>query len=259
MDGVIVSEDPEWMDAADISGVPDEHIDHWLSYCLHSAAPFSEIQHNAKHLLVNLRMLRARRLWENGLIEECATWEDVLLKRFRITPEQFAWLELGEPVIADTDTVEQAIEKGKEIAASKKIKEAKQQVLDFNPTAEGKGLTKAVAELLGADGVNQDDVAELFDISQQAVSKALKNTTKSSDSEEEVVIPDHLHGSNEKADFRKLSPEGQERVRQKEPLNRVAIAEGVRQPPDHLKLAKSHFLKMTAEQRTAFDEWRSGL
>ena len=55
--------------------------------------------------------------------------------------------------------------------------------------------------------------ADLFDISQQAVSKALKNTTESSDSEEEVVIPDHLHGSNEKADFRKLSPEGQERVR----------------------------------------------
>ena len=37
----------------------------------------------------------------------------------------------------------------------------------------------------------------------------MKNTTKSSDSEEEVIIPDHLHGSNEKADFRKLSPEGQ--------------------------------------------------
>ena len=60
---------------------------------------------------------------------------------------------------------------------------------------------------------NTRSYADLFGISQQAVSKALKNTTKSSDSEEEVVIPDHLHGSNEKADFRKLSPEGQERVR----------------------------------------------
>ena len=83
--------------------------------------------------------------------------------------------------------------------------------------------------------------------------------TKSSQWEKEVPAPDHLSGNSSQADFRKLSPEGQERVRQKEPLNRVAIAEGVRQPPDHLKLAKSHFLKMTAEQRTAFDEWRSGL
>jgi len=37
--------------------------------------------------------------------------------------------------------------------------------------------------------------------------------TKSSDSEEEVIIPDHLQSRTDQADFRKLSPEGQERVR----------------------------------------------
>ena len=66
------------------------------------------------------------------------------------------------------------------------------------------------------------EAAELFDISQSAVSQAVKNISESSDSEEELIIPDHLHGSNEKADFRKLSPTGQEQVRQGEPLNRVA-------------------------------------
>ena len=59
----------------------------------------------------------------------------------------------------------------------------------------------------------QTEAAELFDISQQAVSKA---GTESSQWEKEVPAPDHLHGSNEKADFRKLSPEGQERVRNPE-------------------------------------------
>ena len=78
-------------------------------------------------------------------------------------------------------------------------------------------LSKRAAQMvLSGELKTQAEAAELFDISQPAVSKALKDITKSSDSEEEVIIPDHLHGSNEKADFRKLSPEGQERVRQKE-------------------------------------------
>ena len=45
--------------------------------------------------------------------------------------------------------------------------------------------------------------------------------TESSDSEKEVPAPDHLHGDHEKADFRKLSPEGQERLRMlQNPANR---------------------------------------
>ena len=47
---------------------------------------------------------------------------------------------------------------------------------------------------------SQTEAAELFDISQQAVSKALRNTTESCDSQKEVVIPDHLHGDHERAE-----------------------------------------------------------
>ena len=104
-----------------------------------------------------------------------------------------------------------------------------------------------------------DHITLVSKCAQSTVRDALKVSGKKSESEAMPLTPDHLKGHTDRADFPKLSPEGQERVRQKEPLNRVAIAEGVRQPPDHLKLAKSHFLKMTAEQRTAFDEWRSGL
>ena len=94
---------------------------------------------------------------------------------------------------------------------------------------------------------------------QSTVVEALQVIGKVEDSTTKPITPSHITERHAIADFEKLSPEGQERVRQKEPLNRVALEEGVRQPPDHLKLAKSHFLKMTAEQRTAFDEWRSRL
>ena len=60
---------------------------------------------------------------------------------------------------------------------------------------------------------NTRSYADLFGISQQAASKALRNATKSSESEKTVAIPDHLTGFESQADFRKLSPEGQERVR----------------------------------------------
>ena len=233
MKGVIVSGDPEWMDAPDVSSVPDEHVDFWLSYSLHSFKPFIEIRHNAREILVNLRILKDRKVWEKGLIEECYSWEDLLLKSFRITPEQFAWLEAGEPFINDTDTLEVGIAKGK--SASE----------------------QAAQMVISGEAKTQTEAAELFDISQQAVSKAMRNTTESCDSQKEVVIPDHLHGDHEKADFRKLSPEGQERVRQKEPLNRVAIAEGVRIKLSPLERIQAAFTKLSREDREAFTKWFS--
>ena len=68
------------------------------------------------------------------------------------------------------------------------------------------------------------EAAEMFDISRQAVSKAL--STENSQWEKEVDIPDHITGNSSQADFRKLTPAGQDRVRQGEPLNRVATCPG---------------------------------
>ena len=126
-------------------------------------------------------------------------------------------------------------------------------------------VQKLMAETLGIEKTTQSAIATAMGLSgghsaiSHAISRAVEDVTKPSQEEDDVTIPDHITGNSSQADFRKLSPEGQERVRQEEPLNRVALEEGVRQPPDHLKLAKSHFLKMTAEQRTAFDAWRATL
>ena len=61
----------------------------------------------------------------------------------------------------------------------------------------------------------QTEAAELFDISQPAVSKALKNITKTEDSSKKVIIPPHITERHAIADFRKLSPEGQGRLRKR--------------------------------------------
>ena len=45
------------------------------------------------------------------------------------------------------------------------------------------------------------------------VRDALKVSGKKSESEAMPLTPDHLKGHTDQADFRKLSPEGQERVR----------------------------------------------
>ena len=66
-------------------------------------------------------------------------------------------------------------------------------------------------------GITQTAAAERFGITQQAVSKAM-NTTEGFDSNQEVVkVPPHLTSKESQADFRKLTPAGQDRVRQGEP------------------------------------------
>jgi hypothetical protein len=116
-------------------------------------------------------------------------------------------------------------------------------------------LSKRAAQMVREQGVTQTAAAELFDISRQAVSKAL--STENCDSQRTVDIPDHLHGDHEKADFRKLTPEGQDRVRQGEPLNRVALSEGVRKRLTLLEQAQRTFRRLTRDDRDAFDLWRN--
>jgi DNA-binding MarR family transcriptional regulator len=116
-------------------------------------------------------------------------------------------------------------------------------------------LSKRAAQMVLSGEVNtQAEAAELFDISRQAVSKAL--STEKSQCDKTVDIPDHIAGNrNSQADFRKLTPEGQNRVRQGEPLNRVALAEGVRKRFSPLEQAQKAFRRLTKEDRNAFGLW----
>jgi hypothetical protein len=214
----------DWERSSDISTVPVEHWEWFLGARVGSKS-MAQVRWNAKKLLTNLRILRDNKGWKHLGLD---TWEDAL-NWFDLTPQKWAWLEAGEPVLTDADSASQGIEKGR----SEMARRLKAENPELGPTAIGR--------MVGCDKTTVRDalaVGEIVPLEE---------------------VPPRISHPRDQADFRKLSPEGQERVRQKEPLNRVAIAEGVRQPPDHLKLAKSHFLKMTAEQRTAFDEWRSGL
>lgn len=228
----------DWERSSDISTVPVEHWEWFLGARVGSKS-MAQVRWNAKKLLTNLRILRDNKGWKHLGLD---TWEDAL-NWFDLTPQKWAWLEAGEPVLTDADSASQGIEKGKS-------RQAAQMAIDAEARGE-KVSQREAAKAVGLKGHRAvgRQIAKLKSDGEAG--------TESSQWEKEVPAPDHLSGNSSQADFRKLSPEGQERVRQKEPLNRVAIAEGVRQPPDHLKLAKSHFLKMTAEQRTAFDAWRA--
>ena len=108
--------------------------------------------------------------------------------------------------------------------------------------------------VLSGEVKTQAEAAELFDISQPAVSQAIRVISETSH-EEKLLIPSHITGNSSQADFRKLSPAGQEQVRQGEPLNRVAIAEGVRNRLSPLQQAQKAFRRLTKEDQNAFGLW----
>jgi transcriptional regulator with XRE-family HTH domain len=215
----------DWEHSEDISTVPREHWKWFLGAHVGNWR-VKKIAGTAKPLIANLRILHGNEGWkELGL----SSWSEAL-EFFGLDETKWQWLQAGEPVLLDSDSVEQG---------------------------EAKGRSRLAAEMVLAEGITQAEAAERVGISQQAVSKAM-NTTESCESQK-VVVPDHLHGDHEKADFRKLSPEGQERVRQGEALNRVALAEGVRRRSSPLEQAQKAFRRLTKEDRDAFDSWRGGL
>lgn len=118
-------------------------------------------------------------------------------------------------------------------------------------------LSKQAAQMfLSGEAKTQAEAADRFDISQPAVSKALKNITESPQCGKEVIVPAHIAANkNSKTDFLKLSTTGQDRVRQGEPLNRVALAEGVRKRLSPLDQAQRAFRRLTTEDRNAFALW----
>lgn len=113
---------------------------------------------------------------------------------------------------------------------------------------------RAAQMVLSGEAKTQAEAAELFDISRQAVSKALSINVE--DSSKKVDTPPHITERHAVADFRKLSITGQERVRQGEPLNRVALAEGVRKRLTPLEQIQKAFRRLTREDQDAFDLWR---
>ena len=79
-----------------------------------------------------------------------------------------------------------------------------------------------------------------------------------SDSDNPVIaVPTTIKSRTDQADFRRLSDEGREKVWSGEPLNRVAIAEGVRVRLTPLEQAQKAFRKLCREDRDAFDLWRA--
>jgi len=215
----------DWERSSDISTVPVEHWEWFLGARVGSKS-MAQVRWNARKLLTNLRILRDNKGWTHLGLD---TWEDAL-KWFDLTPQKWAWLEAGEPVLTDADSVTQGIEKGR---------------------------YKQAANLVRTEGITQAEAGERFGITQQAVSKAM-NTTEMEDSSKLVVIPAHITERHAIADFRKLTPAGQDRVRQGESLNRVALAEGVRRRPSFLEQAQKAFRRLTKEDRDAFDSWRGG-
>jgi DNA-binding MarR family transcriptional regulator len=176
--------------------------------------------------LANLRILQADKGWDElGL----STWSEAL-EFFGLDETKWQWLQAGEPVLLDSDSVKQA---------------------------EQKGRAQQAAQMVREQGVTQTEAAERCGITQPAVSKALKIITESSESEPEVISPppDHLKGNTDRADWYRLTPKGQDRVRQGEPLNRVALAEGVRKRLTPLEQIQKAFRRLTREDQDAFGLW----
>ena len=215
----------DWEHSEDISTVPREHWKWFLGAHVGNWR-VKKIAGTAKPLIANLRILHGNEGWkELGL----SSWSEAL-EFFGLDETKWQWLQAGEPVLLDSDSVEQG---------------------------EAKGRSEMAAAIVLAEGITQTEAAERFGITQQAVSKAM-NTTEMEDSSKLVVIPAHITERHAIADFRKLTPAGQDRVRQGEPLNRVALAEGVRRRPSFLEQAQKAFRRLTKEDRDAFDSWRGG-
>jgi len=135
---------------------------------------------------------------------------------------------------------------GKKLADPKEIGKvrvsvASRQAAQMIIEAEEKGET-----------VTLQEAADKFGISRQAVHKAKeKLSTEMSESDKEVDTPDHLKSRTDQADFKKLSPEGRERVRGGESLNKVAIDEGVRRVVPPLDKVMLLLPKLTDEELRA--------
>ncbi len=130
-------------------------------------------------------------------------------------------------MLLDSDSVEQA----EAVGRSEMARQLKAENPDLGPTAIGR--------MVGCDKTTVRDALNVGEKLPMGES------------------PPHITGNSSQSDFRKLSPAGQEQVRQGEPLNRVAIAEGVRKRLSPLEQAQKAFRRLIRDDRDAFDLWRA--
>lgn len=212
----------DWEHSENISTVPQEHWK-WFLGAHVGTVSMRNIAGKARRLLANLRVLRDQKGWKHIGLED---WEQTL-NWFGLTSKQWEWLEAGEPVLTDNDSVEQGIEKGR----SEMARQLKAKNPELGPTEIGR--------MVGCDKTTVRDALVVGGKLPMGES------------------PPHITGNSSQADFRKLSPAGQEQVRQGEPLNRVALAEGVRKRLSPLEQAQKAFRRLTRADRDAFDSWRA--
>jgi hypothetical protein len=212
----------DWEHSKDISTVPREHW-RWFLGAKVGSWRVKDIAGTARPLLANLRILQADKGWDElGL----STWSEAL-EFFGLDETKWQWLQAGEPVLLDSDSVKQAEQKGR----SEMARQMKAENPELGPTEIGR--------MVGCDKTTVRDALVV------GGKVSLKPET-----------PQHIADKRGQADFRKLSPDGQERVRQGEPLNRVALSEGVRKRLTPLEQAQKAFRRLTKEDRDAFDLWR---
>lgn len=212
----------KWEHSEDISTVPQEHW-RWFLGSKVGNWRVKKIAGTAKPLLANLRILQRSKGWkELGL----ASWP-AALEFFGLDETKWNWLQAGEPMLLDSDSVEQA----EAVGRSEMARQMKAENPELGPTAIGR--------MVGCDKTTVRDALVVGEIVRAE------------------PPPPHLVSKESAADFRKLSPAGQEQVRQGEPLNRVAIAEGVRKRFSPLEQAQKAFRRLTRDDRDAFDLWRA--
>lgn len=217
----------DWEHSKDISTVPREHW-RWFLGAKVGSWRVKDIAGTARPLLANLRILQADKGWDElGL----STWSEAL-EFFGLDETKWQWLQAGEPVLLDSDSVEQG---------------------------EAKGKGRLAAQMVREEGVTQTKAAEHFGISQPAVSKAI-SITESGKIPQMVICPDWITERHDRADFKKLTPESQRQViDRKVKLNRACVQEGIRPAPvrlSPLEQAQKAFRRLTKEDRDAFDLWR---
>jgi hypothetical protein len=120
-------------------------------------------------------------------------------------------------------------------------------------------LSKQAAQMVRDEKITHQEAADRVGVSRQAVTKAM--ATDTFNLKEKVAIPEWITDSRSRADFRKLSPEGQQLVAtRKASLNSVCVGEGIRPQPvrlSPLELAQKSFLRLSKTDRDAFDLWRN--
>ena len=217
----------DWEHSEDISTVPQEHW-RWFLGAKVGSWRVKDIAGTAKPLLANLRILERGDGWKLLGFENWPT----ALEFFGLDETKWNWLQAGEPVLLDSDSVEQA---------------------------EAKGRGRLAAQMVRDEKITHQEAADRVGVSRQAVTKAM--ATESSKLEEKVAIPEWITHFRDRADFPKLSSEGQQLVvTRKSSLNSVCVREGIRPQPvrlSPLELAQKSFRRLSKPDRDAFDSWRA--